>query len=74
MAVHQHAKQSSARTLAEAVAVRAGFVLVNPEALNNCPVTLNFEQVPATSALQLIADIDGMRAVFEDKQVHFEPK
>lgn len=72
--VDQQAKGSSARALAESVATRAGLVLVNPEALDNRPVTLNFDQVPATSALQLIADIDGLRAVFNDKRVHFEPK
>jgi len=72
--VDQQAKGSSARALAESVAAKAGLVLVNPEALDNRPVTLNFEQVPATSALQLIADIDGLRAIFNDKRVHFEPK
>ncbi|MGH8158722.1 MAG: hypothetical protein ACREPQ_11430 [Rhodanobacter sp.] len=35
---------------------------------------LSFEQVSATSAVQLIADIDGLRAMFKGKQVHFEPK
>jgi beta-lactamase regulating signal transducer with metallopeptidase domain len=72
--VDQQAKGSSARAVAESVAAKAGLVLVNPEALDNRPVTLNFEQVPATSALQLIADIDGLRAVFHDKRVHFAPK
>ncbi|WP_426688962.1 M56 family metallopeptidase [Rhodanobacter ginsengiterrae] len=72
--VDQRAKGSPARALAESVAAKAGFVLVNPEALDNRQVSLNFEQVPATSALQLIADIDGLRAVFNDKRVHFEPK
>jgi hypothetical protein len=32
------------------------------------------EQVPATAAFQLIADIDGMRVAFNDKRVHFAPK
>jgi beta-lactamase regulating signal transducer with metallopeptidase domain len=72
--VSQQAKSRSARSVAEAVAAKAGFVLVNPEALGNAPVSLNFEQMPATSALQLIADIDGKRAVFDDKRVHFESK
>lgn len=72
--IDQRAKGRSARALAESMAAKAGFVLVNPEALDNRPVALNFEQVPATSALQLIADIDGMRAVFHDNMVNFEPK
>lgn len=73
-AVDQRVKGESARALAESVAAKAGFALVNPEALDNRTVALNFEQVPATSALQLIANIDGFRAVFNDKQVRFEPK
>ncbi len=74
MTIDRHAESRPARVLAESVAARAGLVLANPEALDNRLVSLNFEQVPATSALQLIADIDGYRAAFNDKQVHFEPK
>ncbi len=72
--VSQQGNNRSARALAEAVAAKAGFVLVNPEALDNAPVSLNFEHMPATSALQLIADIDGRRALFDDKRVRFERK
>jgi hypothetical protein len=38
------------------------------------PDALNFEQVSAISAVQLIADNDGLRVMFNDKRVHFEPK
>ena len=72
--VDQQATNRSARVVAQSVAAAAGFVLVNPQALDTRPVTLNFEQMPATSALQLIADIDGLRAVFDEKRVRFEPK
>ena len=74
MNVDQQATSRSARAVAQSVAAKAGFVLVNPQALDTRTVTLNFEQMPATSALQLIADIDGLRAVFDDKRVRFEPK
>ena len=49
----------------EAVAAKAGFVPVNPGALDNAPVSLGFEQVPSTPALQLVADTDGKRIVFD---------
>jgi len=72
--VDQQATSRSARVVAQSVAAKAGFVLINAQALDSRAVTLNFEQMPATSALQLIADIDGLRAVFDDKRVRFEPK
>ncbi|MCW8809306.1 MAG: M56 family metallopeptidase [Rhodanobacter sp.] len=72
--ISQRSKDRGAREIAEAVAAKAGFVLVNPEALDNRAVSLNFEQMPATAAMQLIADIDGKRAVFDDKRVRFETK
>lgn len=72
--VSAHAKGQSARKAALALAAKGGFTLVNPEALDENLVSFNFEQMSAVSALQLIADIDGKRAVFRDKQVRFEPK
>lgn len=72
--VSQQASNRSARAVAQSVATKASFVLIDPQALDTRPVSLNFEQMPATSALQLIADIDGLRAVFDDKRVRFEPK
>ena len=57
-----------------ALAAKSGFVLINPQVLDMRPVTLNFEQMPAVQAMQLVAEIDGFHAVFHDKQVRFEPK
>lgn len=72
--VNQRVRNESARAVAVSVALSTGLTLVNPEALDNRLVTLNFEQMPAERAMQLIADIDGMKAVFEGDRVHFEPK
>jgi beta-lactamase regulating signal transducer with metallopeptidase domain len=72
--VSQAAKNEPAHALALTVAAKAGLTLVNPELLDNRAVTLNFEQIPAERAMQLIADIDGMKAVFEGSRVHFELK
>lgn len=72
--VSKTAKDESARSLATTVASKAGLTLINPEVLDTRPVTLNFEQIPAERAMQLIADIDGMKAAFEGSRVRFEPK
>ncbi|MHB1059108.1 MAG: M56 family metallopeptidase [Rhodanobacter sp.] len=72
--VNQQVRNESARAVAVSVGLGAGLTLVNPEALDNRLVTLNFDQIPAERAMQLIADIDGMKAVFEGDRVHFEPK
>ena len=65
---------SAARQVVGWIAATAGFVLVNPETVDQRKVALNFEQVPATSAMQMVADIDGLRAVFDGRRVRFEPK
>lgn len=72
--VRQHVQGRPVREAARLLAQKGGFVLLNPEALDNRPVSFNFNQMSAVSAIQLLADIDGMRAVFNDKQVRFEPK
>ena len=51
-----------------------GFVLVNPEAVDQRQVTLDFQQVPAASAMRMVADIAGVRAIFDGQHVRFEPK
>lgn len=61
-------------TVAKVVAAKSGLVLINPELLDERPVTLNFEQITAERTMQLLADIDGMKAVFETGRVHFELK
>lgn len=58
--------------LAMAGAKKAGFVLANPQALDNRTVILDFEQMPAAADMQLIAQINGMRVVFNEKCVRFE--
>lgn len=72
--INQNAKDQPARAVAESMASKAGLELANPEALDNRLITLNFEQIPAERALQLVADIDGKKAVFDGKQVRFENK
>jgi len=71
---NEYVKDQPARATAESIASKAGLTLVNPEALDNRLVTLNFEQIPAELALQLIADVGGKMAVFDGNRVHFEPK
>lgn len=72
--VSQTAKNEPARAVAISVASKAGLTLINPQSLDSRLITLNFAQIPAERAMQLIADIDGMKAVLEGSQVHFEPK
>jgi hypothetical protein len=72
--VNHVAKNESARAVSVAVAAKAGLTLINPESLDNRLVTLNFDQIPAERAMQLIADIDGRKALFDGNQVRFEPK
>ena len=60
--------------LAEPMPSKPGFVLVNPEAIDQRRVTLDFQQVPAMSAMQLVADQDGLRVVFDGRRVRFESK
>ncbi len=63
-----------ARSVAESVAAEAGLVLANADVLDNRLVSLNFEQIPAERAMQLVADIDGKKAVFDGTRVRFEQK
>lgn len=72
--VNRNVKDQPARAVAESMASGAGLELTNPEALDNRLVTLNFEQIPAERALQLVADIDGKKAVFDGNKVRFENK
>lgn len=65
---------TAARQVVGWIATTAGFVLVNPEAIDQRQMTLDFQQVPAMSAMQMVADQDGARAVFDGRRVRFEPK
>lgn len=59
--------------MAEAIAAQAGLVLVNPEALDERAIALDFQEVPAAAALQMVARTDGVRAVFDGARARFEP-
>jgi hypothetical protein len=65
---------TAARQVVGWIATTAGLVLINPEAVDQRQVTLDFQQVPAISAMQMVADQDGLRAVFDGRRVRFEPK
>lgn len=72
--VTEHVKNGVARAVAESVAAKAGWTLVNPDALGHAAVTLSFNDMPAGTAMQQLANLAGMKPVFEGKQVRFEPK
>jgi beta-lactamase regulating signal transducer with metallopeptidase domain len=69
--VSQVAANLPARVVAVSVASKAGLILVNPELLDRRPISLDFEQVPAERAMQLIAGIDGKKAYFDGVRVRF---
>ena len=72
--VTEHIVNGTARAVAESIAAKAGWTLVNPDALGNAPVTLSFNGMPAGTALQRVADLAGMKLVLDGKQVRFENK
>jgi len=72
MTVNEAVKNGHVRDVAQAVATKAGYVIVNPDALDQRPISLQFEQIPPERALQLIAKIDGKEAMFQGKQVRIE--
>lgn len=62
------------REAAQVLAKKDGFILLNADALSESPVTFKFDQMSPVFALQLLADIDGKRAVFNGHEVRFDPK
>lgn len=72
--VTEHITNGTARAVAESIAAKAGWTLVNPDALGNAPVTLSFNDMSAGTALQRVADLAGMKLVLDGKQVRFENK
>ncbi|MEO8999751.1 MAG: M56 family metallopeptidase [Rhodanobacter sp.] len=72
--VTEHITNGTARVVAESIAAKAGWTLVNPDALGNAPVTLSFNDISAGTALQRVADLAGMKLVLDGKQVRFENK
>lgn len=72
--VTEHVRSGTARAVAESIAAKAGWTLVNPDALGNAPVTLSFNDMPAGTALQQVARLAGMKPVLNGRQVRFENK
>ncbi|MES2312624.1 MAG: M56 family metallopeptidase [Pseudomonadota bacterium] len=72
--VTEHIVNGTARAVAESIAAKAGWMLVNSAALGNAPVTLSFNDMPAGTALQRVADLAGMKLVLDGEQVRFENK
>jgi beta-lactamase regulating signal transducer with metallopeptidase domain len=70
--ITEHVKDGHVRDVAQAIASKNGYVLVDPDALDEQLITFNFEQIPVEKALQLVAKIDGKLAVFQGRQVRFE--
>lgn len=68
------ARATPVREAAQALATKAGFSLVNAGALSERPASFKFDQMSPVSALQLLAEIDGKRAVFNGRSVRFDPK
>ncbi|ALN82254.1 M56 family metallopeptidase [Lysobacter antibioticus] len=63
------------REVAHRIASQAGLVLANPEALADSGkgVSLQFDRIPARSALELVAGSSGMKPVFQGASVTFVP-
>jgi beta-lactamase regulating signal transducer with metallopeptidase domain len=72
--VTEHIVNGTSRAVAESIAVKAGWTLVNPAALSGAPITLSFNDMPAGTALQRVADLSGMKLALDGKQVRFENK
>ena len=72
--VTEHVTNGAAREVAESIAAKAGWKLANPRALGDAPVTLSFNDMPAGTALQRVADLAGMKLVLDGKRVRFAPR
>jgi hypothetical protein len=72
--VAEHITNGTARAVAESIAAKAGWVLVNPDVLGDAPVTLSFNDMPAGTAMERIAHLAGKKLVLDGKQVRFENK
>jgi beta-lactamase regulating signal transducer with metallopeptidase domain len=72
--ITEHVTNGTAREVAESIAAKAGWKLANPRALGDAPVTLSFNDMPAGTALQRVADLAGVKLVLDGKRVRFAPK
>ena len=68
-----HLSDVSVRAVAESLAAKGGFTLVNPEVLHG-HATFDFLDTPVVAALRSVAQLNEMKAVFKGSQVRFEPK
>jgi beta-lactamase regulating signal transducer with metallopeptidase domain len=64
--------QGTVRGAAELIAHQAGLSLANPQALGSGPAAMEFRDVPADRAMQWVAGLAGLHAVFEGRQVRFQ--
>ncbi|MEO6925083.1 MAG: M56 family metallopeptidase [Rhodanobacter sp.] len=67
-------KDQPMRAVAVSLAARQGLTLVNPGAIDNTLITMNFEEIPVVLAMTIFADASGRKAVFEGHRVRFEVK
>jgi hypothetical protein len=72
--ITEHVTNGTARAVAESIAAKAGWTLVNPDALGHAPVTLSFNDMPAGTALQQVAYLAGMKLKLDGTRVHFALK
>jgi hypothetical protein len=69
----ENVKDTSAQVAATMIASKSGFELEKAAALGNGKVTFDFQDIPAPIALQLVAKVAGMNAVFDGKKLQFVP-
>ncbi|WP_235499682.1 M56 family metallopeptidase [Frateuria sp. Soil773] len=72
--VSERVTNGTARAAAESIAAKAGWTLVNPDALGDAAVTLSFNGMPAGTALQQVASLAGVKWTLEGSKVRFMPK
>jgi hypothetical protein len=72
--VTEHVTNGTARGVAESIASKAGWKLTNPRELGDAPVTLSFNDMPAGTALQRVADLAGVKLVLDGNRVRFASK
>lgn len=72
--VTEHITGGTVRAAADSIAKKAGWTLVNPDVLGNGAVTLSFNEMPAGTALQRVAQMAGVTMQIDGKRVRFEAK
>lgn len=72
--VTEHVTNGTTRAVAESIAAKAGWTLVNPDVLGSAPVTLSFNDMPAGTAMERIAQLAGKKLMLDGTKVRFENK